>query len=120
MKPAFLILCAALLLAAAPSDAHAQDQDIRAFVQQIYYQGVPYAEANAYGADAVPTLLEMLVDSTQADYWANVVVTLCIIGDERAVQPVIDFIESGAEGESSDALYRAKREGRNRVCLATA
>lgn len=106
---ALLLGAAALLLALAPAETTAQEQqDIRDFVHQIYYQGVPYEEANAYDPEVVPTLLEMLNDTTETTYWANIAVTLAIIGDERAVDPLIAFIESGAEGTVDDAVYRAK------------
>ena len=104
----FLFAGTLLLLALAPAETIAQDQDIRDFVTQIYYQGVPYDEANDYGPEVVPTLLEMLGDTTMTPYWANIAVTLSIIGDERAVEPLIAFIETGADGTLDEAVYRAK------------
>ncbi len=109
MKRLFWILCAGgLLCAGLPAGTAAQDMDVGDFVHQIYVEGIPYEAANAYGADAVPTLLAMLADTSEAPYWANVAVTLCIIGDESALDSLIGFIESDAPGELSDAVYRAK------------
>ncbi len=96
-----------LLLAGLPSPATAQEMDVETFVQQIYVEGIPYEAANAYGAEAAPRLLEMLADSSQAPYWANIVVTLCIIGEESFVEPLIDFIKRD-EGTLSEGIYRAK------------
>lgn len=108
MKKILGILCAgSLLLAGLPTSTTAQDMDVQDFVHQIYVEGIPYELANAYDSTAVPTLLGMLADTTEAAYWANIAVTLCIIGDETAVDPLIDFIKEDQGALSSD-VYRAK------------
>ncbi|MDN5199889.1 hypothetical protein QQ008_00910 [Fulvivirgaceae bacterium BMA10] len=78
------------------------------FVKQIFIQGVPYDEANKYGEDDVPLLLKMLEDSTQIAYWSNIAVTLGIIGNEQAVDPLIDLIKSDSPDTLSNELYTAK------------
>ncbi|MCP4265570.1 MAG: hypothetical protein GY777_08345 [Candidatus Brocadiaceae bacterium] len=82
--------------------------DIKSFVHQTYFHGVPYQEASKYGSDVVPVLLEMLDDPTEKEFWANEVITLCIIGDEKAVDPIIAFINKNAQGEISESHYTAK------------
>ncbi len=108
MKRLVGILClGGLLLAGLPTTTAAQEMDIRDFVHQIYIEGMPYEAANAYDSTAVPTLMAMLADSTEAPYWANIAVTLCIIGDPTYVDALLDFIKAD-EGTLSDDIYRAK------------
>lgn len=78
------------------------------FVKQQYIRGVPYEEAIKYGEKHVPELLLMLSDSANMAYWSNIIVTLGIIGDERAVIPLIDLIKADHEGLLSRGLYNAK------------
>lgn len=85
----------------------ASEMDIKNFVRQTFIHGVPYEEADRYGANDVDTLLGMLADPSQENYWSNIVVTLCIIGDERAVDPIISFIKSST-GQLSHSQYTAK------------
>ena len=108
MKRLLGILCAgSLLLAGLPTSTAAQEMTIQDFVHQIYLEGIPYEEANAYDASVVDSLMAMLADSTEAPYWANIAITLCIIGDSSSVDPLLDFIKAG-EGTLSDDVYRAK------------
>jgi HEAT repeat protein len=82
--------------------------DIQSFVAQVFIHGVPYEEASKYDSAVVPTLLKMLEDPKQEAHWANIAVVLEIIGDERAVQPLIAFIEKGVDGKMSNDFYTAK------------
>jgi HEAT repeat protein len=84
--------------------------DVRDFVRQVFIHGVPYEQASRYDASAMPTLLAMLRDPAEEQYWANIVVVLGMIGDERVVEPMISFIQSdpGPAGLLSPAQYRAK------------
>lgn len=86
----------------------AQQMDIQDYVRQTFIQGVPYQQSAEYGASDVPTLLSMLADPAEEMWWTNIVGVLGIIGDERAVQPLIDFAEASVDGETSPAVYRAK------------
>jgi HEAT repeat protein len=87
-----------------------QPSDIRAFVHQVYIEGVPYEEAIRFDADtAVPILLDMLADPKEEDYWPNIVITLGMLGDERAVEPLIKFLEQEVPtGRLSRSHYIAK------------
>lgn len=82
--------------------------DIKDFVRQVFIHGVPYNKANKYDSSVVPTLLEMLADQTEEEHWVNVAVVLEIIGDERAVDPLIAFIEKRGENDMSRSIYVAK------------
>ncbi len=83
------------------------EMDIKDFVRQTFIHGVPFEKANRYGAGDVDTLLGMLADRSQENYWSNIIVTLCIIGDDKAVDPIIAFIKSST-GQLSHSQYTAK------------
>ena len=78
------------------------------FVRQTFVHGVPYATASQYGPEAVPKLLAMLNDPQEQDHWANIGITLGIIGDARSVDALIAFVEKGGDSRSSPTHYRAK------------
>jgi hypothetical protein len=82
--------------------------DVRAFVRQVFIHGIRYQEASRYDASAVTPLLAMLLDPAETDFWANIVVLLGMIGDERAVEPLISFIQAPGPAVLSAAQYRAK------------
>ena len=73
---------------------------VESFVRQTFVHGVPYATASQYGPDTVPKLLAMLNDPAEKDYWANIVITLGMIGDARAVDALIAFVEKGGDSRS--------------------
>lgn len=119
MKRKIFVLCAVgaivlglpgtgFSLAAPESNGDNQQIDIKEFVHQIFIHGVPYEEAVKYGPEVVPTLLAMLADPADEQQWPNIVVVLGMLGDDRAVDPMIAFIGKDAEGALSDAHYRAK------------
>ena len=82
--------------------------DIKDFVRQGFVEGVPYEQASRYPASVVPTLVEMLNDPAEQYFWANIAVTLGMIGDNGVVQPLIDFIEKGDGETLAQPVYRAK------------
>jgi len=119
MKPSVFVFCATSLifLAWAMDNVLSANQqqgflsqttDIRDFVRQTFIHGVPYEEASKHDSDAVPILLEMLTDTTEQPYWSNIVVTLGIVGNEKAVDPLIAFINEDYQGTLSHSLYTAK------------
>jgi len=86
----------------------AQSIDVREFVRQTFIHGVPYEEASKYGSEVVPVLLAMLDDPREEVYWANIVATLGIIGDDQAFKPLISFLEKEFPGTLSYSHYVAK------------
>lgn len=120
MKRLFLLFCAislivlgsqgssGLALADMNQGGAGQRTDIKDFVRQIFIHGVPYEEASKYDSTVVPVLLEMLTDPAEEEHWANIVVTLGMIGDERAVDPLIAFVEKDVGGTLSHSHYIAK------------
>ena len=70
---------------------------VEEFVQQIYFEGIPYDQASQYGQDDVPKLLAMLKDPNEKAYQSNIIVTLGIIGDDRALEPMLEVLESDGD-----------------------
>ena len=81
--------------------------DVREFVSQVWFEGMPSDEGNRYDASVTPTLLQLLADPAADGQRANVVVLLGIIGDERAAEPMANFINQGT-AELSMTQYRAR------------
>lgn len=98
-----LVACAAVPAAAQPADA---STDARAFVTQLYFEGVPYLEARALGPEALPELYAVLADPSLQTYWANTVGTIGYIGSPDSVDPLLDFLR-GLEGDVSVSAFRA-------------
>jgi hypothetical protein len=109
---AYRTLPATVLLAQAespqPQQSGSGPMDVRDFVHQTFIHGVSFEDASRYGTSAVPTLLAMLRDPAEEQYWPNIVVVLGMIGDEQAVEPLISFIQNGDQARLSSAHYRAK------------
>lgn len=78
------------------------------FVRQKFVRGVPYEEAIKYTSKHLPELLLMLSDTANLVHWSNVVVTLGIIGDEKAVDSIVDLIKLDQQGKITTELYNAK------------
>lgn len=76
--------------------------NVRDFVHQVFIEGVPYAEAAKYGSNDVPTLLAMLNDPQEKAHWSNIAATLGIIGDDRAVDPLINVLEGNGGMDSRE------------------
>lgn len=73
--------------------------NVEEFVRVRYKHGLPFQEATKFGRSSVPVLLRMLADDKERPYWANIVLTLGIIGDDSAIDPLINFLEKRFEGE---------------------
>lgn len=86
----------------------AQGTDVRAFVRQTFIHGVPYEQASRFTSADATVLLEMLGNAQERASWPNIVVTLGIIGDERAVDPLISFFSREVSGTLSSSEYMAK------------
>ena len=80
---------------------------VRSFVHQRYIEGVPYLRARALGEQAVPVLQEMLADPLEEEFWPTIVITMGFIGDDRAVDALIDFLENRFDQEVSLNQFRA-------------
>ena len=108
MKYLFLycLLCASLALPAHGLSMSSQQrgqkakdpETVRAFVRQTYIEGIPFNEVQRMSPSlALPVLIKMLDDSRDEQYWTNIVVTLGMLGDSRAVDPLINFITRSEE-----------------------
>jgi HEAT repeat protein len=106
---ALIAIVYAIAVGMIASPVFAQGQDIKSFVSQLYIEGVPYEEATLFDPDAaVPTLLDMLADPNEEQHWPNVVTTLGMLGDARAVEPLIQFLEEDPGKRLSHVHYIAK------------
>jgi hypothetical protein len=83
--------------------------DIRDFVRQLFIHGIPHEETMRYNSSVVPTLLDMLADTKEQQAWPNIVIVLGMLGDDRAVTPLISLIEQSADGEINYFQYEAKK-----------
>ena len=95
-----------LLIITLPHSNSAQG-DIKAFVRVQYHHGVPYDRAVQFDQSVVPTLLAMLKDPNEKKWWGNIIYTLGVIGDERAVDPLINFLDRDIQGEVNSSLLSA-------------
>jgi hypothetical protein len=86
----------------------ARPADVRDFVRQVFIHGVRWDVAAEYDGTSVPPLLALLQVNREQSYWTNAVTVLCLIGDDRAVEPLIELLERG-EGEITVEHFSAKR-----------
>ena len=88
-------------------DAMQPLRDVREFVSQHWIEGVPYQVASQYTEEDARRLLEWLVEEPEKheEFLPEIVTTLCFIGSDVAVEPLIDFVESPRAGR---AVFNAK------------
>lgn len=81
--------------------------DIREFVTQHWFEGVPYDIASQYTEEDAQQLIEWLTDEPEKyeEFLPEIVTTLCFIGSEAAVEPLIGFVEGPLQ---SQAAFNAK------------
>jgi hypothetical protein len=99
---------AAVAFTILPAEAQEMPQDVRDFVRQIYFHGVPFEQARQFGEDDLAVLEQMLQDPAEEPYWQTIVVTMGMIGEPEAAGPLIEFITEPTEGQLSPDHYRAK------------
>jgi hypothetical protein len=82
-------------------------KDVREFVSQHWFEGVPYQAASQYTEEDARRLVEWLVNEPEKheEFLPEIVTTLCFIGSDVAVKPLIDFVESPRGGR---AVFNAK------------
>lgn len=85
-----------------------QTEPIERFVRRTFYEAVPWELARRFKPSAVPFLIRQLRAPAPGVSLPTVVGTLGVIGDPRAVQPLIAFIERGV-GQLSQEEYGAKK-----------
>ncbi len=82
--------------------------DVRDFVRQFFIHGLRWDIAVEYDVACVPVLLDMLEDPKEEKHWMNAVKVLCLIGDDRAVAPLVALLERGEDTITVDH-FSAKR-----------
>lgn len=103
-----LVVMAAGAAAGAADDANGSHppKDVRKFVRQHYFEGVPYAAASSYTEKDAEVLLEMLAKPMENDeFLPEIGTTVCFIGGEKAVPQLIKFVKSPLK---SEAAFNAK------------
>jgi hypothetical protein len=79
---------------------------VHTFVHKMYIEGVPFNEVAKIPADtALPILSAMLNEPREEESLPNIVVTLGMLGDKRAVETLIDF---STRSEKHSKLSRAQ------------
>ena len=89
---------------------------VEEFVTRIRFEGLPLDDAAAYGDAAIEPLLKMLSDASLTLYHENVALTLGMIGNEAAVEPLIDYLGSGSlkgasaevDADTAHAMYQGR------------
>jgi len=81
--------------------------DVRDFVSQHWYEGVPFELASQYTEKHARLLLDWLVNEPEKheQFLPQIVATLGYIGSPIAAQPLIDFVQSPRTGR---AVFNAK------------
>jgi hypothetical protein len=101
-----LLVLLAVVLPGRPAKAENDLVDVRTFVKRFYSESAPYAEARAYGVEAIPELVDMLNDPALEPHWSMIIFTMGAIGDPSARQPLLNFL-TGLNGEISTHSFRA-------------
>jgi hypothetical protein len=88
-------------------DAMQPPDDVLEFVSQHWIEGVPYHAASQYTEEDARRLLEWLIEEPEKheEFLPEIVTTLCFIGSEAAVEPLIEFVETPRAGR---AVFNAK------------
>lgn len=112
------VLALILVLLPLPSYAIAATtpEQVKSFVRQVYFEGVPYEEASQLSWDiALPVLQGVLNNPSDAQYWANAVVTIGMIGDDQGAKLLMEFIE---RDEAKAKLNRAQTVAKTSAVMA--
>lgn len=92
--------------AAQDADGFQAPKDVREFVRQHFFDGVPFEAAATYKPTDADVLLKMLADPKEdEEFLPEIVTTLCFIGSDKAVEPLINFVNGP---KSTEAAFKAK------------
>lgn len=80
---------------------------IDTFVRQLHIHGVPYDKASKFTSEDLPKLYEILSSQEDQEYWSNAIITVCIIGDEKSLPIINEFITSKRGNNISEDDYTA-------------
>ena len=104
-----VLLIAPLRIAPAAEQAGNQGTSVEALVRGIYIHGLPYEVAGKYTSNDSEVLIPMLRNPENALYWPNITKVIGIIGDDSAVEPLIEFLHGlDSETEWSSTIYRGR------------
>lgn len=86
-------------------------EPVEQFVTTTFYHGVPIDLARQYDSNDVRKLIDLLNDSEQKEHWGNILWVLGAIGDERALDAVLNFTESRFKGAVDGVTFNAIIQG---------
>ena len=113
MRVGTVLLTVILVAPLARISAAQQPTGVEAFVRVIHAHGFLYADAARFTSEDSATLIDMLADVDDVVYWPNAAMVLGIIGDDCAVNPLINFVQ-GLETPDiawSPTVYRGRLSG---------
>lgn len=119
MKIRFIYIAFILIFTISGKSALAST-DLEVFVTTHYHHGVPVDQARKFGKKAVPQLIRFLEDEKFKQAWPNIIVMLGLLEDEKAVQPLVNFLEKKFTGPVDDITYQALVVVPNSIALASA
>jgi len=99
---------AAAFLVASGVGADAGDPVDR-LVRQVYFEDLPYDEARALGPGAAERLLTLLHDPGEAEFHANIVLSLGILGAPGTYEALMAWAQAWDAGEVDRPGFRARR-----------
>ena len=104
------IPCLILVLEGNTLAQPAAQADVRAFVRGPLFP-YSYAElASSYDTSVTPELIAMLDSDAEEDHWFRIAGMLGVVGDDRAADALIAFVEKPRPERVSDAVENARKE----------
>lgn len=109
-----LVVAVLLLTGVVPWPWGASDSDLPPladFVSAVHAHGVPYEVASRYPKSTVDTLLDWLAKDAYQPYWANIVLTIGMIGPTNSgqIDRLTEFVRAPSPAPLSAAAYQAKQ-----------
>ncbi len=103
-------LLGAALIATAPTRAAAESTSgadyAEELVRSVYYEGLPHAEAAAIDAEGAERLVEMLAETDQAPYHANILLALGICAQPAAYEAIASYAGRPLAGPVDRTTFR--------------
>ncbi len=114
-QSACMALAMALAIGTNVCAQQAPQPDVREYIRGQAFHGDSYKELlTVYDSTAAPALIAALNSDEQEENWARAAYLLGVVGDERAVEALIAFIEKG-ETHSISRLHNRARNGAMRA-----
>lgn len=79
------------------------------YVQQEFFEGLPYEATLVYDESDLPKLRELLSQYQYLEHWRKIVAVMAIIGSDDVVDDLVQFIEVDELGDLGQDHYYAKK-----------